>query len=94
MRALYNRLDCVFVLNSEYRDWLTGHKMQLKKEHVFLTAHHTQSRDFGQQKINKASINTGANDDTPVLFIACRIRFSQRMNNIVCRKLHFTLLFK
>jgi glycosyltransferase involved in cell wall biosynthesis len=73
MRALYNRFDGVFVLNSEHRDWLTGHEMQLKKEHVFLTAHHTQARDFGQQKINKASIITGANDDTPVLFIACRI---------------------
>jgi hypothetical protein len=68
--------------------------MQLKKEHVFLTAHHTQVRDFGQQKINKANIITEANDDTPVLFQAGWIRFSQRMNNIVCRKLHFTLLFK
>jgi glycosyltransferase involved in cell wall biosynthesis len=40
---------------------------------VFLTAHHTQSRDIGLRKISKASIIPGANDDTPVLFIACRI---------------------
>jgi glycosyltransferase involved in cell wall biosynthesis len=73
MRALYNRYDGVFVLNTEHRDWLTGHEMQLEKDKVFLTAHHTQTRDLGIPKISKASIIPGANDDTPVLFIACRI---------------------
>jgi glycosyltransferase involved in cell wall biosynthesis len=73
MRALYNQYDGVFVLNSEHRDWLIGHEMQLKEDKVFLTAHHTQPRDIGLHKINKASIISGANDDTPVLFIACRL---------------------
>jgi glycosyltransferase involved in cell wall biosynthesis len=73
MRALYNRYDGVFVLNSEHKDWLTGHEMQLKEEKVFLTAHHTQPRDVGLHKVSKASIIPGANDDTPVLFIACRL---------------------
>jgi glycosyltransferase involved in cell wall biosynthesis len=73
MRALYNRYDGVFVLNSEHKDWLTGHEMQLKKEKVFLTAHHTQPRDVDLHKISKASIIPGANDNTPVLFIACRL---------------------
>jgi glycosyltransferase involved in cell wall biosynthesis len=73
MRALYNRYDGVFVLNTEHKDWLTGHEMQLKEEQVFVTAHHTQPRDLGIQRINKATIIPGANDDTPVLFIACRI---------------------
>jgi glycosyltransferase involved in cell wall biosynthesis len=73
MRALYNRYDGVFVLNSEHKDWLTGHEMELKSEQVFLTAHHTQPRDLGVHKIPKASIISGATEDTPVLFIACRI---------------------
>lgn len=73
MRALYNRYDGIFVLNSEHKAWLTGHEMQLEADQVFLTAHHTQPRDIGIHKISKASIIPGANDDTPVLFIACRI---------------------
>jgi glycosyltransferase involved in cell wall biosynthesis len=73
MRALYNRYDGVFVLNSEHKDWLTGHEMQLKEDKVFLTSHHTQPRDVGLHKISKASIIPGANDNTPVLFIACRL---------------------
>jgi glycosyltransferase involved in cell wall biosynthesis len=73
MRALYNRYDGVFVLNPEHRDWLTGYEMQLDEEQVFVTAHHTQPRDVGIQKITKASLIPGANDKTPVLFIACRI---------------------
>jgi glycosyltransferase involved in cell wall biosynthesis len=73
MRALYNRYDGIFVLNSEHKSWLTGHEMQLKADQVFLTAHHTQPRDIGIQKISKVSIIPGANQDTPVLFIACRI---------------------
>lgn len=73
MRALYNRYDGIFVLNSEHKAWLTGHEMQLEADHVFLTAHHTQPRDIGIHKMSKASIIPGANDDTPVLFIACRI---------------------
>ena len=73
MRALYNRYDGIFVLNSEHKAWLTGHEMQLEADRVFLTAHHTQPRDIGIHKISKASIIPGANDDTPVLFIACRI---------------------
>ncbi|WP_158966751.1 glycosyltransferase [Paraglaciecola sp. L3A3] len=73
MRALYNRYDGVFVLNSEHKEWLIGHEMELKEEQVFLTAHHTQPRDLGVHKIPKASIISGATEDTPVLFIACRI---------------------
>ena len=73
MRALYSRYDGVFVLNSEHKAWLTGHEMQLPEEQVFLTAHHTQPRDLGTHKIAKASIVPGATEDTPVLFIACRI---------------------
>lgn len=73
MRALYNRYDGVFVLNSEHKEWLIGHEMQLPEDKVLLTAHHTQPRDLGAQKISKSSIIPNATDDTPVLFIACRI---------------------
>ena len=73
MRALYNRYDGIFVLNNEHKDWLTGHEMQLDKERVFLTAHHTQPRDLQVQRVHKDVLIPGATDKTPVLFIACRI---------------------
>ncbi|MGJ8679019.1 glycosyltransferase [Paraglaciecola sp.] len=73
MRALYNRYDGIFVLNSEHKEWLIGHEMELKPERIFLTAHHTQARDLGVHRIPKASIISGATEETPVLFIACRL---------------------
>ena len=73
MRALYNRYDGIFVLNQEHKDWLTGHEMQLPDEKVFLTAHHTQPRDKTIKPVKKSSLIPGATEDTPVLFIACRI---------------------
>jgi glycosyltransferase involved in cell wall biosynthesis len=73
MRALYNRFDGVFVLNREHKDWLTGHEMQMPADRVFLTAHHTAPRDVRVQPASKADLIPGANDNTPVLFIACRL---------------------
>jgi len=73
MRALYSRFDGVFVLNREHRDWLTGHEMQLPEDRVFLTAHHTAPRDLQVQPARKSELIPGANDKTPVLFIACRL---------------------
>jgi len=73
MRALYSRFDGVFVLNREHRDWLTGHEMQLPEDKVFLTAHHTALRDLQVQPARKSELIPGANDKTPVLFIACRL---------------------
>lgn len=73
MRALYNRYDGIFVLNQEHKEWLIGHEMQLNEAQVYLTAHHTQSRDLQVQRVHKDVLIPGANDDTPVLFIACRI---------------------
>ncbi|WP_340680318.1 glycosyltransferase [Paraglaciecola sp.] len=73
MRALYNRFDGIFVLNQEHKAWLTGHEMQLNKEQVFLTAHHTQAIDVLAQPVHKDVLIPGATVDTPVLFIACRL---------------------
>lgn len=73
MRALYNRYDGIFVLNSEHQQWLSGHEMQLDAHKIFLTAHHTQPRDTNINKVLKSSIIDGATESTPTLFIACRI---------------------
>ncbi|MBU2871834.1 glycosyltransferase [Colwellia sp. E2M01] len=73
MRALYNRYDGIFVLNSDHQQWLSSHEMQLDEEKIFLTAHHTQARNPNIVKRNKSDIVLGATDDTPILFIACRI---------------------
>lgn len=73
LRALYNRYDGIFVLNSEHKAWLTDHEMQLESNKVFLTAHHTQPRNEKAQAIKKSDIIADATDETPILFIACRV---------------------
>ncbi|MFT7108368.1 MAG: glycosyltransferase involved in cell wall biosynthesis [Psychrobacter glaciei] len=73
LRAMYNRYDGVFVLNSDHKEWLTGYDMQLPKENVFITAHHAQPVNLNIAKIKKSDLIPGATEDTPVLFIACRI---------------------
>jgi len=73
LRALYNRYDGIFVLNSEHKEWLTGHKMQLEPNKVFLTAHHTQPINTPSQTIKKSDLFADANEQTPILFIACRL---------------------
>lgn len=73
MRALYKRYQGIFVLNSEHKAWLTGHEMSLDEDKVFLTAHHTQPRMQGIAPIKKSDLFEDATDETPVLFLACRI---------------------
>ncbi|GAA3954244.1 glycosyltransferase [Allohahella marinimesophila] len=73
MRMLYGQFDGVFALNREHKAWLTGYEMQLPKSRVFLTAHHTAPRNLQVQAIRKSDLIPGANDRTPVLFIASRL---------------------
>jgi len=73
LRVFYKQYNGLFVLNSDHRNWLTGHEMKLDKDKVLLTAHHTQARDTSVKPINKADLFADANKDTPVLFIACRL---------------------
>ncbi len=73
LRLLYSQFDGVFVLNSEHRDWLTGHEMQLRKERVYLTAHAAPQAQTGVIPIDKRELFADATEDTPVLFIACRL---------------------
>lgn len=73
LRSLYHQYDGVFVLNSDHQEWLSGPQMELAPESVHLTAHHTQSKKLDVAPIKKSSLFADATDDTPVLFIACRI---------------------
>ncbi len=73
LRLLYSQFDGIFVLNSDHRDWLTGHEMQLERERVHLTAHHAPRPLPGIRPIDKRELFTDATAQTPVLFIACRI---------------------
>lgn len=47
--------------------------MQLPKDNVHLTAHHSLPVDLNVPRIKKSELIPGATDDTPVMFIACRI---------------------
>lgn len=73
LRALYKRFEGVFVLNSDHRQWLTGHEMQLDAERVHLTAHHAPPRHPSAQPVDKADLFSDATVDTPILFTACRL---------------------
>jgi len=73
LRLLYNQFDGIFVLNREHRDWLTGFEMELPEERIFLTAHHAPTVDTRATPVRKADLFEDANDDTPVLFVACRL---------------------
>lgn len=73
LRLLYLRFEGVFVLNSDHKDWLTGHQMQLDKDKVFLTAHHAKPRNFAIQPIAKTELFNDCDKDTPILFLACRL---------------------
>ncbi|MEZ5570937.1 MAG: glycosyltransferase [Halioglobus sp.] len=73
LRLLYSQFDGIFVLNREHRDWLTGYEMQLDSEKIFLTAHHAPDVDIHVKPVRKQDLFADANDDTPVLFIACRL---------------------
>ena len=73
MRTLYLRYDGVFVLNSDHKEWLTGYHMNLDHDKVFLTAHHAVERDKSIQAIRKSDLFADATEETPVLFVACRI---------------------
>ncbi|MAT93724.1 MAG: glycosyl transferase family 1 [Halioglobus sp.] len=73
LRLLYSQFDGLFVLNSDHRDWLTSHEMQLDPDRVFLTAHHAHPPRSGITPVNKSTLFDDASADTPVLFIACRL---------------------
>jgi glycosyltransferase involved in cell wall biosynthesis len=73
LRALYHQFDGVFVLNSDHRDWLTGHEMGLPPETVHLTAHHTEPPVASVAPVRKSELFAGATQTTPVLFMAGRI---------------------
>jgi len=73
LRQLYKQYEGVFVLNSEHREWLTSNEMEMDEKRVHLTAHHTQPKKDGIIPIKKSSFFANADDNTPVLFIACRL---------------------
>ena len=73
LRLLYSQFDGIFVLNSDHRDWLTGHEMQLESERVYLTAHSAPQPLPGVRPVDKRELFSGATEQTPVLFIACRV---------------------
>ncbi len=73
LRQLYKQYDGIFVLNSEHREWLTGNQMEIEEHRVKLTAHHTQPKKKGVLPIKKASLFSSADDNTPIIFIACRL---------------------
>ncbi|MGH8551977.1 MAG: glycosyltransferase, partial [Methylococcales bacterium] len=73
LRFFYKQYAGVFVLNREHREWLCGHQMQLDKDQVFLTAHHTAKRDPSILAVEKSELFEGATSHTPVLLFASRL---------------------
>lgn len=73
LRTLYHQYEGVFVLNTDHQAWLTGPHMELSDNQVHLTAHHTQAKKSNVTPIKKSSLFSDATDETPILFLACRL---------------------
>lgn len=73
LRALYRRFDGVFVLNSDHRQWLGSHEMQLDPAKIHLTAHHARPRHPVARPVRKSDLFPDATAQTPVIFTACRL---------------------
>jgi len=73
LRVFYRQYNGLFVLNTDHKNWLTSHEMQLEPEKVLLTAHHTQPRDPSVTAVDKTTLFADATENTPILFIACRL---------------------
>ncbi len=73
LRMLYQQYDGVFVLNTQHREWLISKNMDIAEEKVFLTAHHSHKRDDLVRPFSKQEFFSDATDETPILFIACRV---------------------
>jgi len=73
LRFFYQQFEGVFVLNSQHKEWLTGHQMQLDEDKVFLTAHHIMPASTNIKPLDKKSLFADANPDTPILLFASRL---------------------
>ncbi len=73
LRFFYQQFEGVFVLNSEHKEWLTGHQMQLGQDKVFLTAHHIMPASTDIKPLDKKILFADANPDTPILLFASRL---------------------
>ncbi|MEZ5501604.1 MAG: glycosyltransferase [Halioglobus sp.] len=82
LRLLYSQFDGIFVLNREHRDWLTGFEMQLDRERIFLTAHQAPEVDKSVRPVRKRDLFEDATDETPVLFIACRLSAEKGISDL------------
>ncbi len=77
LRFFYQQFDGIFVLNSDYKKWLSSHEMQIAENKIFLTSHWVKpaSKIDKQVNFNKLYKNIGIAEDKPVptLFFAGRI---------------------
>ena len=74
LRVFYKQYNGIFVLNTDHRNWLVGHEMQLDEDKVHLTAHHTTLQQMPTtRQLDKSAFFEDATAETPVLFVACRL---------------------
>lgn len=77
LRFFYQRFDGIFVLNSDHKQWLCSHEMQIPQEQVFLTSHWLKEPPAQTAKINihklHQEIGLNSNEPTPTLLFAGRI---------------------
>ena len=71
LRFFYNAFDRVLVLNSDQKNWLTGHEMNLPSQNVYLTSHWVNAC-FSRQDSDKNQL-FGLEAETPVLLYVGRV---------------------
>jgi glycosyltransferase involved in cell wall biosynthesis len=71
LRYFYKAFDNLLVLNSDQKKWLSGSKMNLNPDRVFLTSHWV-NKNFKPLKSNKKEL-FGLSEDVPVLLYTGRL---------------------
>ena len=71
LRSFYKAFDKVLVLNSDQKEWLAGHQMNLRPENIYQTAHWV-NQDFMPKKSSKETL-FGIPDTVPILLYVGRI---------------------
>ncbi len=77
LRFYYQQFDGIFVLNTDHKQWLMSHEMQIDENKLFLTSHWVESRQDIQKKYNLYELHQelGLNEEQtgPTLFFAGRL---------------------
>jgi glycosyltransferase involved in cell wall biosynthesis/predicted metal-dependent phosphoesterase TrpH len=77
LRFFYQQFDGIFALNSDHKNWLSNHEMQIDADKIYVTSHWIKELGKQKEKINLHKVykelKLEENNTKPILFFAGRI---------------------